>query len=379
MKETKNICFATFNCSPNTLGGVVLYHKNLIKYIKSSHKNIEVNWVYFGKEDKTFIDKGVKYYEIKTNKLKSFLQLGRHLQLAKFLNKHNFDIINTVSGLWTFFYKKKKGQRIVHTFHGTIYYFYKNTLKRFNLIKRVFFSPILIISWVQDRLHKKTDKIICVSKKVEKQIENLHGKKENIVVIRTGVDLNVFKPRNKKEVKENLNLNLNKVYGLYVGGGGYWTKGLDRTISLCKEIYNLDKNFRLLIIGAEYSKVKNIIDEEFVIFLENIPREKMPLYYSASDIFFCMSRYEGGAPTLVVSEAMASSCLVICSKDSKQEIVKDGENSLIIEKFDKSDAIKILEVLNNKTKKGIILKNSMKTVKKLSLEKWGKRYLEVLK
>lgn len=376
--KTKNICFSTLNCSPDTLGGYALYHKNLIKYINLNNKNIQINWVYFGKEDKIFTDKGVKYYELKTNKFKSFLQLGRHLQFAKFLNKQNFDIINTVGGLWTFFYKKKKGQTIVQTLHGTIYYFYKNNLKRFNPFLRIILSPILIISWVQDRLHKKTDKVICVSKKVKKQIENLHGKKENIVVIRTGVDLNIFKERNKKGVKESLNLDLNKVYGLYVGGGGYWTKGLDRAISLCKEIYNLDKNFRLLMIGSDYQKVKNLIDEEFVIFLENISREKMPLYYSASDIFFCMSRYEGGAPTLVVSEAMASKCLIVCSKDSEQEIVEDGKNAIIIKSFNKEAAKRIYNIYNNKKLKTEIINNSIKTIREISLEKWGKKYLEVL-
>jgi len=133
-----------------------------------------------------------------------------------------------------------------------------------------------------------------------------------------------------------------------------------------------------LVIGPEYKKVKHLLNKKSIIYLQNIPREKMPLYYSASEMFFCMSRYEGGAPTLVVSEAMASGCLVVCSKDSKQEIVEDKKNAIIIGNFDEKGAKKIINVYNNKSLKDKIIKNSMKKIKDLSLENWGREYLEVL-
>ena len=103
-------------------------------------------------------------------------------------------------------------------------------------------------------------------------------------------------------------------------------------------------------------------------------REKLPYYYNSADIFFNMSRYEGGAPTLVTSEAMSSGCLVVCSKDSNQEIIEGGKNGLIVEKWGKKEAKKIL---NNKNNKKILL-NSMKTIKEISLEKWRKKYLNKL-
>jgi len=85
-----------------------------------------------------------------------------------------------------------------------------------------------------------------------------------------------------------------------------------------------------------------------------------------------MSRYEGGAPTLVTSEAMGSGCLTICSKDSEQEIIQDGFNGLIISNFDKDDAKRILNNIGNKN----IIKNSLKTIQKLSLDKWANKYLK---
>ena len=377
MKKIK-ICFMTINCPPNYLGGYALYHKNLIKYITTHHKNLEISWVYFGNKDNSYTKGGVKYFELKSNKLQSFMSLGRHLKLTKFFTKNHFHIINTIGGLWTFFYKKKKHQKIIHTFHGTAYYFNKNHFKRFNLLQKILFSPLLLISWLGEKPHKKADKIICVSEKVKRQVQKLYGKKKDIKVIRTGVDLKNFKVRNKNKIKEKLNLDLNKTYGLYVGGGGYWTKGLDRAIKLAGEINKVNKKFKLIIIGPDEKKVKHLVNRKFVIFLKNIPREKIPYYYNASGVFFCMSRYEGGAPTLVTSEAMASGCLIVCSKDSEQEIIEDEKNGLIVENFGKEAAEKVLKILEDKKKKENIIKNAMETIKELSLEKWGKKTMEVL-
>lgn len=373
MKNEK-ICFVNPYKSPEYLGGLNLFHKNLIKYIQSKNKNIKISWIYFGKENRKYIRGGVEYIKLKCKGFQSQLLLKKNLILAKFFKKNYFDIINSVVGYWRLFYKKKKNQKIIQTFHGTVYYFNKNHFGRFNIIKKILLLPLLGISWIVGLPGKKTDKIICVSEKVKKQVEKLYGKRKKIIVIRTGVNLKDFKYENKNKSKEKINLDKKIIYSLYVGNGGYWTKGLDRAIKISKEIFNLNKNYRLIIIGSDYKKVKHLLNEKFIIYHEKINRKEMPKYYNSSDIFFCMSRYEGGAPTLVVSEAMASGCLVVCAKSAEQEIIEDGKNGLIIENFGKEEAEKILENLNNKK----IIQNSMKTIKKLSLENWGEKYLKEL-
>lgn len=369
----KKICFIPHS-SPDYLGGLSLFHRNLIDYIKKNKINLDITWVYFGDKNRTYIKENIRYIEVKHIKasfLTPFLEKFKFLEILK---RDNFDIVSCASGIWSYFYKKPKNQQLIHTYHGSIYYFNKNHLKRFNKFLRFIFSPILLLKYISEIPSKKADKLICVSEKVKRDIINLYGKKENIFVVRTGVNLEQFKPRNKNTSKSKLGLERKKIYGLYVGRGSYWTKGLDRAIKLSEEIYNREKNYRLLVIGPEKEKVKNLINKKFVKFLENIPREKMPLYYNSSDIFFCLSRFEGGAPTLVVSESMASGCMLVCSKDSEQEIIKDKNNGLIISKFDSFDAIKILKFINNKE----IIKNSLKTIKKLSLESWAKKYLSLI-
>ena len=130
------ICFVTISGSPEYLGGYALYHKNLIKYIQKCKKDIKISWVYLGNKNRKYFREGVEYFEIKTNKLKSFT-LIENFYLCKFFKKNYFDIINTTGGLGIFSYKKKKGQKIIQTFHGTAYYFNKNHFKRFNLLQKI--------------------------------------------------------------------------------------------------------------------------------------------------------------------------------------------------------------------------------------------------
>lgn len=369
------ICFATINGEPDYLGGYSMYHKNLIKYIKQNNIDIDISWVYFGDNEREYDGRdGVHYFEIKSKKINPIREIGRHFKLAKFFKNNDFDIINCLGGIWTFPYVKKDKQKIIHTYHGTTYYFNKNQLRRYGMVKRVLYSPILIISKLLDRPHEEADKIICVSEKVKKQVKSLFDRNNNLFrVIRTGVDLDEFKPRDKNIAKAHLGLELNNTYGLYVGGGGWWGKGLDRALELSEQIWKKSNNYKLLIIGVDYNKCAKLIDKykNIAVYLENIPRERMNMYYNVADIFFSVSRYEGGAPTMVTSEAMASGCLIVCSKDAEQEIIRDGNNGIILDRF--NNVGRIIKV--NKEK---IINNSMKTIEDLSLEKWGEKYLKEL-
>ena len=362
--------------NPNFLGGLALYQKNLISYL---NKDANISLIYKGLENKSVRKKGVNFFQIKSSKVVFISNLFFEFKVRNFLKKNKFDIINShgFTGLWMKPYKKST--KLVHTYHGSTYHFYKNHLKRFNKIKRILFWPILLVPYFIERFPmKQADKIICVSKHVKKDLIGLHGTRRKIKSIRTGVDLKDFKQRDKNQMKEKLNLNQNKVYGLYVGRGGFWTKGLDKVIDLSREIYKLDNNFRLIIIGAEKNKVKHLLDKRFTILLPPQKRKDIPNYYSASDIFFSMSRCEGGAPTMVTSEAMASGCLIVTNKEANQEIIIDKENGLFIKKDYVKEAKRILETIKNKGEMKRMINNSLKTIKSLSLDKWAKKYMDYL-
>jgi glycosyltransferase involved in cell wall biosynthesis len=389
-KNKKSICFINAT-NPNFLGGVSLYQKYLIDFLDK--KKFDITWIYKGDINRKYKKEGINYIEIKVpfkpTRLSLIIrEIIFNKKVKRYLENNYFDIINThaVSGYWLKNYKKKKNQKIIHTYHGLTIPYYKVQLKMLGFLKRIIFSCFLLpyAYFIEKPPIKKADKIICVSEKVKKQVERVYRKRKNIFAIRTGVDINKFKPKNKNKIRKDLGLRKDFIYGLYVGKGGYWIKGLDRAVKVSEEIYKKNKKFRLIVLGADITKrgIKNLIKKEFIIYKQEINREKIPHYYSASDLLFCLSRYDGGAPTLVVSEAMASGCLVICSQSSEQEIIKDGKNGLIIGNCDegvsRKEIEKILNVLMDKNKKPEIVKESIKTIKDISLDKWGGKYLEVL-
>lgn len=364
--------------NPNFLGGLNLYQKNLVPYLK---KDYQVFFIYKGLENKKTVENGVTFFEIKAPKIDFIGNLFFEFRVRSFLKKNKFDIINShgFTGLWMGIFKKRKDTEIVHTYHGSTYHFYKNHLRRFGIVKKILFSPVLFLPYVVEGVPmKRANKIICVSEHVKKDLMKLHGIRKNIVAIRTGVDINTFKPRNKKEARKILDLNQKDIYSLYVGRGGFWTKGLDKVTSLSKNIYKINKNFKLIIIGADENKVKHLIDNRFMTLLPPQTRESIPHYYNASDIFFSMSRCEGGAPTMVTSEAMASGCLIVTDKEANQEIIEDEKNGIIIDKNYEKETLRILSIIENKKKAEKIVSNSLKTIKELSLDKWAQRYLKFL-
>ena len=313
----KSLCLISDN--PYFNGGISLYTRNLVKYLQKKQILLEITWIYKGKKNKKYSKEGINYSEIKIPKIPLLEEMVFNKKVKQALDKNYFDIINSHAlwGYWMKNYKKKKNQKIAHTYHGVTHNYFKTHLRRFSRIKRMILSPILEFGYfIEKPPIKKADKIICVSEKVKKQLKKNYKTSRNLEVIRTGVDLRDFKKRNKSNCRKKLNLEKNKIYGLYVGRGGYWIKGLDRAIKLGEKIYKINKNFRLIIVGAEKEKIKHLIKKDFIIYIEKISREKIPLFYNSSDFLFYLSRYDGGAPTLVVSEAMASGCPIIFSKDS---------------------------------------------------------------
>ncbi|MGA2130352.1 MAG: glycosyltransferase family 4 protein [Candidatus Pacearchaeota archaeon] len=362
----KKMCIISSN--PDFLGGVSLYTWDTINELKKS-KKYDIFWIYGGRSNRNYKKNGITLVEIKIPKIYPFNEIIFNFKVKKFLEKNWFDIINSnaIWGFWLKNYKKKSNQKMVHTYHGSTYYFFKNHFKRNSFIKKIsaFFSMKLGIlmekpPWI------KADEIICVSEHVKRELEELYGKRRKVTIIHAKTDTKHFRPRNKKLIKEKLGLNLKNWYGLYVGRGGFWTKGLDRVINISKEIYKKDKNYMLLVIGSDQEKVQNILKDKFVVILPPINRENLPYYYNSSDIFFNLSRYEGGDPTLATGEAMASGCFVVCSNDARQEIIKNEVNGLVIRNFDKLAAEKILKVMDDKNKKEKMIKNSINKITKLS-------------
>lgn len=377
------ICFVMDN-NPEFLGGTAIYVNNLITKLKKESKTLKISCVYPGKIDKNYSKNGIKYFEIKTTLPFPFNFFEYGKKVSKFLETKSFDLINShaMAGYFMKYFNKKDGTKLINTYHGVAYYFYQSHLPEKNLVHKFGAIPFMLIGKILEAPPtSKADKIICVSDKVSEHLETLYGPIKNKIVIRSGVDTKKFGKFNRQASKLELKLDPNKIYFLYVGRGGFWTKGLDRAVKLIKEINKLNNKYNLLIIGPDQTKNNTELIseiEDISTYLPKIDRELIQKYYAASDAFFCFSRYEGGAPTLTLGEAMASGCLPICSDDSKQEIITNKLNGLIINNYDSNEAKNILKILENEEIKTKILKESLKSINILSIDNWTKKYYKAM-
>lgn len=375
----KSICFVS-GSSPEFLGGISLYQRNLIDYANKNNLGLDFTWIYPGKENKEYSFKGIKCIEIKCINRPILKEFSFSRKVNNFIQENNFDIINSHAN-WGYFlknYKKKENQKIIHTYHGVTMPYMKIQFEKFGFLKYLFYPLLPLFYIIENPPIKKVDKIICVSENVKKQFEKLYSSKGNLETIRTGVNLDEFKKTSRDKSRKKIDLENKKIYGLYSGRGGYWNKGLDRAVELSEEIYKINKKYRLIVIGSDKKKCKKYLDFPFVEYKNIIKRKDLPTYLSAVDFFFFLSRSEGGAPALALSEAIACECLTIQSEDSKQEIFEDEKDCLIFEKFGEIEAKEILKKLRDKKFVDRMKKSAKNKIKGLSLENWGKKYFEVV-
>ncbi|HEB37253.1 MAG TPA: glycosyltransferase family 1 protein [Thermoplasmatales archaeon] len=169
-----------------------------------------------------------------------------------------------------------------------------------------YFWQAISYSYPKYRLRlKKVDRIIAVSNAAKRFIQYFTDR-EDIVVIPNGVDINRFKPREKKEFGKNL---------LYVGRI-VPKKGLHVLLYAMKKVVEKDDEVKLRIAGKgrllplmkSLSKMLDI--ERNVNFLGYVPDKDLPELYRSSDLLILPS-ITGESFGITLLEAMASGLPVI--------------------------------------------------------------------
>ena len=141
----------------------------------------------------------------------------------------------------------------------------------------------------QDVVNRAT-KVFTVSEAFRKAIMGFsEKKKEDIIVVHEGADIEVFKPREKdKEIMIRYNLK-DKIVITFVGGIEKHDN-LDMVVEAAKSLCEVHKNVKFLIVGdGKYlpnvkELVKNNNLEEFFVFTGWIPFRIINTYLSVSDI-----------------------------------------------------------------------------------------------
>lgn len=274
-----------------------------------------------------------------------------HLSINTIINYVKPDIIhiNNLSFFTTYQYvriaSKNKIPCVVHV-HGLGY---KNLF--------INFMQLTYLNTLGKYIWRNANKIICLTNENSLEIQKYGCDSRKIVIIPNGVDINKFKP-----------LNCELKYELFWGGRFVPEKGL---IYLIKSLSILKTNgvdIKLVMAGdgpllSEMIKiVKKLEIKDNVIFLGRLSQEKLPLIYNSAMLYVLPSLHEGMPFSLL--EAMSCGKPIIGTKISGiREVVIPNQNGFLVEPKDsKGLANAIQKLLENKNLQKVFSENSRKLI-----------------
>jgi len=200
-------------------------------------------------------------------------------------------------------------------------------------------------------IYSRLSKIMCVSASLKRRLVKYRVPLQALITIPNGVDIDKFIKKkssyfNKFLEEENENKKV-----IFVGRLDL-QKGVEYLIrSIPSVIANFPKvSFFILGNGRleDYLKklVKFLSIENHVIFLNMIPIEEMPDFYSSADIL-CLPSIHEGFPLSIV-EALSIGLIIVASKTGGiPEVIIENENGYLFEPRNIRElSLKLLKALN---------------------------------
>ncbi|WMJ79717.1 glycosyltransferase family 1 protein [Clostridium sp. MB40-C1] len=225
----------------------------------------------------------------------------------------------------------------VITIHDLIPYIMPETVGKGYLLK--FLKEV-------SSLIQSVDGIITVSEYSKKDILKFFPIDEKKIFVTPLAADSIYTPLDKKNCSDYLqkNYNINTPFILYIGGFSSRKNVISLINSFVKISNNFDKNYSLVIVGAQKDLGKSLcnkyLDCSKIIFTGFAPLNDLPIFYNGCEVFVYPSLYEGfGLPPL---EAMSCGTPVITSNiTSIPEVVKDS--GILINPYDENELSNSLE------------------------------------
>lgn len=229
-------------------------------------------------------------------------------------------------------------------------------------VQYVFHFKKNFFGWFSKQMFNIADRVLCVSLASAEEVRWLGIPQKKIGRCAYWVDLNIFKPTNKKLAKSKLGWSDN--FSVFFIGRLIEEKGI---LPLLEAVPKLPKNINLYIAGD--GPLKENIEEvaknyNNLHFLGKIDNSLTPIYYSAADIAVVPSYEE----TLgrVNMEALACETPVVASSAGGIREVVDKTVGILIDKVEPSSiAAGIIKLYKDKRLYKGLQKNSRRHIQKL--------------
>jgi len=331
-KEKASVLLITPSFSPN-VGGVETHLDDLVSALDKRGYSVFVHtyspittegvaWKSYedwGTSSKVrryrWIGKGL-FHIVENYPFIDFLYLTPYLLIRTFIwllfNRQNIDVIHAQglnSALIGVVLKKFFGIRLVVSTHA-VYEFSEDSL-----------TP-KFSKWVLSH----ADKVICLSRASYDELVRIGIEEVKLDEYDYWIDLDTFKPGEKEKSRRELGLP-SKFTVLFVGRL-IRKKGILELLEAAGRLPDL--NFVFVGDGPEKGFLKKVQKKESnVIFLGRVPNKKLPVYYSAANIFCIPSQYEEGLGRVNMEAVACGTPVVGANKGGIPEVLDSSVSILV--------------------------------------------------
>ncbi len=178
------------------------------------------------------------------------------------------------------------------------------------------------------------DKLIAVNQSTKDYYSdkkrNIKGK---IVVVPVGIDTKMFKPLDRRKMREKYGFDQKETIILYVGRFSI-EKGLDLLLEAFKDLKSEIPKARLILVGEgpEEKKLRKTVKTqgiESVTFIKPVTHEKIPEIINCADALALCSLFEG-MPTVVLESLACGVPVVSTDVGGVNKVVVDGKTGQLV-------------------------------------------------
>ncbi len=300
-----NICM--ISPYPPQTGGVPVHAESLVRKLSKRHRIFLITYGRLGRKSRGNVEMiEVPVINIKFIRGLSFF-LGALFKLRAVVKKNRIDIIHS---------------QFMHP-PGTAASF----LRKFGCRKPKFFvtahgSDLLSPAggrfgrWIMKRVGNSSDKLVCVSKHLEKAAESLGIEKRKLAVIRNGLEKSGLPKESREKLRELLRLPKKKI--VTFSGRLTEAKGADIFLILAEQLSGKRKDILFVVVGGGplRKSLEDFADKMglsgHVLFTGPKDHARTLEYMKASDVVVVPSRIEGFGLTAL--EAAFLDIPVVASK-----------------------------------------------------------------
>ncbi len=374
MKRREILFFARTTPFHN-IGGMEIASWNLAKEFAKNGFSVSFITTKIEGREEIFFEDNIKIVALKKTKSKKYTKSWWRESKNYFLSLKEdiYGIISVSAGAYGVIGENLATPTIFQA-HGTAFNEIKSKLKSKN-IKNLISLPKNIIALFKDLYYyPKFSYIVASGDFIYQQLNSFPYKNLNPILIDNGIDTNLFKPIEKRDLKRELGFKRDD-YLIISISRLHKEKGLDLSLKAFAKLYQKDKNSKYLIIGEgrEKKKLKELVKklkiEEVVYFLGVKEREEIIKYLNISNAFLFTTLHNEGMP-LNLMEALACGLPVILSKHLNGRF-KNSKELYFVNQY-RSD--EVAEALLNRKKFNYSLLD-----KELTLHRVFKSYDKLLK